>query len=95
MLERLLVRGQTSGREDDNAESIKKRFSMTTFFPLHVHSQAFPVGTYKIDTMPVIEYYSSQGKVAEVDASGSIEVVHTLSSQVVHNALAGKYSIKD
>jgi hypothetical protein len=27
MLERLLKRGQTSGRDDDNIESIKKRFS--------------------------------------------------------------------
>ena len=26
MLERLLERGKTSGREDDNVESIKKRF---------------------------------------------------------------------
>ena len=26
LLERLLERGKTSGREDDNAESIKKRF---------------------------------------------------------------------
>ena len=26
MLERLLERGKTSGRDDDNAESIKKRF---------------------------------------------------------------------
>jgi UMP-CMP kinase len=28
MLDRLLERGKTSGREDDNAESIKKRFGM-------------------------------------------------------------------
>lgn len=28
MLQRLLKRGETSGREDDNAESIKKRFRM-------------------------------------------------------------------
>lgn len=28
MLQRLLERGKTSGREDDNVESIKKRFSM-------------------------------------------------------------------
>jgi UMP-CMP kinase len=28
MLERLLERGKTSGREDDNTESIKKRFGM-------------------------------------------------------------------
>lgn len=27
MLKRLLKRGETSGRDDDNAESIKKRFS--------------------------------------------------------------------
>jgi len=26
MLQRLLVRGKTSGREDDNVETIKKRF---------------------------------------------------------------------
>ena len=49
MLARLLERGKTSGREDDNVESIKKRFR-----------------TYANDTMPVIEYYASQGKVAEV-----------------------------
>ena len=49
MLERLLERGKTSGREDDNVESIKKRFK-----------------TYEHDTMPVIEYYGSQDKVAKV-----------------------------
>lgn len=29
MLKRLLERGKTSGREDDNTESIKKRFGKT------------------------------------------------------------------
>jgi hypothetical protein len=52
MLARLLERGKTSGREDDNVESIKKRFR-----------------TYTNDTMPVIEYYASQDKVAEVSYS--------------------------
>ncbi|KIM48983.1 hypothetical protein M413DRAFT_21286 [Hebeloma cylindrosporum] len=52
MLGRLLERAKTSGREDDNVESIKKRFR-----------------TYKSDTMPVIEHYTGQGKVAE--ASGN------------------------
>jgi UMP-CMP kinase len=28
MLERLMERGKTSGRDDDNVESIKKRFRM-------------------------------------------------------------------
>jgi UMP-CMP kinase len=32
MLNRLLERGKTSGREDDNAESIKKRFSRRMSF---------------------------------------------------------------
>jgi UMP-CMP kinase len=32
MLQRLMERGKTSGRADDNEESIKKRFS--AFFPL-------------------------------------------------------------
>jgi len=77
MLKRLLVRGQTSGREDDNAESIKKRFR-----------------TYIADTMPVIEYYTSQGKVAKVDSTGTVDAVHLLSIQVVCDALAGKYSTK-
>jgi len=49
MLQRLLERGKTSGREDDNAESIKKRFQ-----------------TYKDQTMPVIEHFEKQNKVATV-----------------------------
>jgi UMP-CMP kinase len=34
MLERLMERGKTSGRADDNAESIKKRFRESTFYIL-------------------------------------------------------------
>jgi hypothetical protein len=37
MLQRLLERGKTSGREDDNVESIKKRFGeLDTFYFLLV-----------------------------------------------------------
>ncbi|KAF4614644.1 hypothetical protein D9613_002830 [Agrocybe pediades] len=75
MLGRLLERGKTSGREDDNVESIKKRFR-----------------TYKSDTMPVIQYYSEQGKVAEVDSSGSIEEVHKAASKVVNDVFAIKHA---
>jgi len=74
MLGRLLERGKTSGREDDNVEIIKKRFR-----------------TYKSDTMPVINHYSAQGKVAEVDSSGSVEAVHVLASAVVNDVFSGKY----
>lgn len=66
MLDRLLERAKTSGREDDNVESIKKRFRKSDsrfhhLCPIHVY-----LGTYKSDTMPVIEHYASLGKVAEV-----------------------------
>ncbi|KAH0584202.1 UMP-CMP kinase [Termitomyces sp. 'cryptogamus'] len=74
MEKRLLVRAKTSGREDDNLESIKKRFR-----------------TYENDTLPVIEYYASQGKVAKVEATGTIEEIYALGSQAAHDALAGKY----
>lgn len=66
MLERLLERGKTSGREDDNVESIKKRFK-----------------TYEHDTMPVIEYYGSQDKVAKIDSSPSVDQVYAESFRVV------------
>lgn len=66
MLERLLERGKTSGREDDNVESIKKRFK-----------------TYEHDTMPVIEYYGSQDKVAKIDSSPSVDQVYAESVKVV------------
>jgi len=77
MLSRLLERGKTSGREDDNIESIKKRFR-----------------THKMDTMPVIEHYSAQAKVAEVDSSGSVESVHESASAVINKLLSEKYTAK-
>jgi len=49
MTKRLLHRGQTSGRVDDNAETIKNR--LQTF-----HNQ----------TLPVLDLYQKQNKVAEV-----------------------------
>jgi len=66
MLKRLLKRGETSGREDDNPETIKKRFQ-----------------TYNDTTMPVIDYYTKQGKVAELDSSESIEEVHAKGCAII------------
>jgi len=51
MTKRLLHRGQTSGRVDDNAETIKNR--LQTF-----HNQ----------TLPVLDLYQKQNKVAEVNS---------------------------
>jgi len=66
MRERLLKRAKTSGREDDNVETIIKRFR-----------------TYNEQTMPVIEYYKTQGKLAEINGTGSIEEVNRLASAAV------------
>ena len=83
MLKRLLIRGETSGREDDNVESIKKRFGgfqcfiqALTLTDLFVHAV-----TYKETTMPVIKYYEKQGKVAEVHLEYSL--AFTLSNALI------------
>jgi UMP-CMP kinase len=73
MLKRLLKRGETSGREDDNAESIKKRFH-----------------TYKDQTMPVIDYYRTQGKVAEIDSTATVDEVHKEASALVKKLFAAQ-----
>lgn len=66
MLERLMERGKTSGRDDDNVESIKKRFRTSAGLLDLNWILTCDTGTYKAETMPVIEYYDKQKKVAEV-----------------------------
>ncbi|KAJ2968827.1 hypothetical protein NUW58_g10133 [Xylaria curta] len=51
MERRLLERGKTSGRDDDNAESIRKRFR-----------------TFVETSMPVVDYYEKQDRVARIRA---------------------------
>ncbi|KAI0272135.1 adenylate kinase-domain-containing protein [Russula aff. rugulosa BPL654] len=70
MLKRLMKRGQTSGREDDNEETIKKRFA-----------------TYKEATMPVIEHYEKQGKVAQIDSTPTPQEVHKVGVAAVEKVL--------
>ena len=59
MEERLLKRGETSGRTDDNPDSIRKRFH-----------------TYLESTMPVIQIFSQQGKVRQISAVPTADVVY-------------------
>ena len=66
MLKRLLERGKTSGREDDNEESIRKRFRTSIGTSMIAQSLTCVPGVYKEQTMPVIENYSQEGKVATV-----------------------------
>ncbi|KAF7338526.1 Uridylate kinase [Mycena venus] len=63
MLDRLLERGKTSGREDDNAESIKKRFVTykETTMPVIQHYEA--VGKVaEIDSSPSVEEVHQKAK---------------------------------
>ncbi|MCX6214440.1 adenylate kinase [Spirosoma sp.] len=56
---RLLLRGQTSGRPDDqNEELIRRR-----------------VKEYNDKTAPVADYYSQQGKFAAIDGIGEIDTI--------------------
>jgi len=58
MVQRVLERGKSSGRVDDNEDSIRKRLR-----------------TYQESTMPIIEYFASQGKTHQIDANREISVV--------------------
>ncbi|KAL8807477.1 MAG: hypothetical protein Q9182_000642 [Xanthomendoza sp. 2 TL-2023] len=57
--ERLINRGKTSGRSDDNAESIKKRFR-----------------TFVETSMPVVDYFTKEGKVVKVSARNRPEEIY-------------------
>ena len=59
MQKRLLQRGKTSGRTDDNEESIKKRFKV-----------------FVETSMPVVDYFESQGRVVKVQATNGPDEVY-------------------
>lgn len=67
LIQRLLKRGETSGRSDDINESvIKSRFLV-----------------YKTETEPVAEYYNKQGKLDVVKGIGTVdEIFEVICSQV-------------
>eukprot|EP00656_Telonema_subtile_P052492 TRINITY_DN733_c0_g1_i2.p1 TRINITY_DN733_c0_g1~~TRINITY_DN733_c0_g1_i2.p1 ORF type:complete len:513 (+),score=164.88 TRINITY_DN733_c0_g1_i2:181-1719(+) len=62
LTERLLTRGETSGRTDDNAEAIAKRLST-------YHKQSRPVVTHYANTEPA-------GFVQKIDATPSVDEVY-------------------
>ncbi len=55
MVQRLLHRGKTSGRDDDNAATIKLRLK-----------------TFHEQSVPVLDRYNADGKVLNVDGTGSV-----------------------
>lgn len=56
LVERLIERGKTSGRADDNLETIEKRLKV-----------------YEDNTLPVIEFYKSSGRLTEADNNSTVE----------------------
>ncbi len=55
--QRILLRGQTSGRSDDNDEAIVRK----------------RIEVYKNETTPVFDYYAQSGKSLKINGIGSIE----------------------
>lgn len=74
MEKRLLERGKTSGRSDDNAESIRKRFK-----------------TFLETSMPVVDYFESQGRVVSVKATRSKEEVYAETKEKVEARLGKNF----
>lgn len=82
MLKRLLHRGETSGRTDDNIESIKKRFrTCTACIPNST-------GTFEDTSLPVVDYLRNYEKVVDIDATKSVDEVY----QEICEAMNQKFS---
>jgi UMP-CMP kinase len=90
LLQRLLKRGETSGRDDDNAESIKKRFRTLLLYVSPALDSSWRSGTFIDTSMPVVEYYRKQKKVIEVDSSRSIDEVDSAIRTALDPLLADK-----
>jgi len=60
IVSRILNRGKTSGRADDNDENIIRN----------------RIEVYKSETRPVFDYYAKQNKSFEIDGVGSIEEIY-------------------
>jgi adenylate kinase len=59
LVNRLMKRGETSGRSDDtNEDVIRRRFSV-----------------YKNETEPVADYYATQGKLERIPGEGSVDSI--------------------
>ncbi|KAL1674966.1 adenylate kinase-domain-containing protein [Schizophyllum commune] len=75
MLERLLERGKTSGRDDDNVESIKKRFRTyhETTMPVIDHYKSLGKVAVVDSSAPVDEVYKGAAEVARKVFAGGFK----------------------
>lgn len=72
LINRLLNRGKTSGRSDDNSEDvIKKRFAV-----------------YTNETSPVADYYKKTRKFKAIHGEGSVDEINAALRQAIDKAMA-------
>lgn len=72
LINRLLNRGKTSGRSDDNDENvIKKRFAV-----------------YTNETSPVADYYKKSRKFKSIHGEGSVDEINAALRQAIDKAMA-------
>ncbi len=67
LIDRLLKRGEISGRSDDNLETIQKR-----------------INVYKEQTLPVADYYKSEGKLVDIEGNGTVEATFELIKNAIN-----------
>jgi len=74
LVKRLLNRGKTSGRSDDNNEEvIRKRFTV-----------------YINETSPVADYYKKPKKFKSIKGEGSVEEIYAALRQAIDKAMASR-----
>ena len=66
LVKRIVARGKTSGRADDNEETAKKRLD-----------------TYYAQTLPLKDFYITQGKYAKIHGMGSIDDIYDNISKAI------------
>eukprot|EP00878_Enallax_costatus_P032706 GHUV01035964.1.p1 GENE.GHUV01035964.1~~GHUV01035964.1.p1 ORF type:complete len:130 (-),score=45.61 GHUV01035964.1:766-1155(-) len=90
MEQRLLKRGETSGRSDDNAETIRKRFATFVEQSMPVISHYEQLGKcHKISAVPPPdEVFQAVCNVLEPPVNASLTVGHSSSLQGSHNKQA-------
>ncbi len=67
LIERLLKRGEISGRSDDNLETIQKR-----------------INVYKEQTLPVADFYKTEGKLVDIEGNGTVEATFELIKNAIN-----------
>jgi len=73
LINRLLNRGKTSGRSDDNSEDvIRKRFAV-----------------YTNETSPVADYYKKSRKFKSIQGEGSVDEINAALRQAIDKGMAG------